>query len=174
MIQIIEQDLFNSEANLLIHQVNCQGVMGSGVALQVATKYPHVEAEYLKYLRHCKKNKLNPLGTVQYVPTESWALVMSDTIQNKRLEKYDKNYQYIVNLFGQNDIGRGLQTDLHSLRKGFEDILIKAQNLNASIALPYGLGSVRGGANWNEVYKIIQDIFKNTNVDVTICKCNKG
>ena len=58
MIKIIDGNLFDSKANFIVHQTNCLGVMGAGVALQVAEKFPHVEKEYLKYLRHCKKIKL--------------------------------------------------------------------------------------------------------------------
>ena len=65
MIKIIDGDLFTSKANFIVHQVNCQGVMGSGVAAQVVEKFSHVETEYRKYLRYCKKNKTKALGTAQ-------------------------------------------------------------------------------------------------------------
>ena len=29
-----------------------------------------------------------------------------------------------------------------------------------TIAMPYKIGCVRGGANWDEVYAIIQEVFK--------------
>ena len=57
MIKIINGDLFTSKANFIVHQVNCQGVMGSGVAAQVADKFSHVETEYRKYLRYYKRIK---------------------------------------------------------------------------------------------------------------------
>lgn len=40
MIKVINGDLFTSKANFIVHQVNCQGVMGSGVAAQVAENFP--------------------------------------------------------------------------------------------------------------------------------------
>mgnify|MGYP002570523564 FL=1 len=42
MIKIIDGDLFRSNARIIVHQVNCQKRMGSGVALQVKKKYPNV------------------------------------------------------------------------------------------------------------------------------------
>ena len=39
MIKVINGDLFNSTARFIVHQVNCQGKMGSGVALQVKQKF---------------------------------------------------------------------------------------------------------------------------------------
>lgn len=174
MIKIIDGDLFNSKANFIVHQVNCQGVMGSGLALQVAQKYPHVKKEYIKYVKHCNKNKIKMLGTVQYIPVDTWAMVMVDTFQNKNVEAYDSQYQYVVNLFGQDNYGYDKQyTDLNAVRTAFNNICINAQKLNATVALPFNMGSCRGGAKWNDIYKIIQDVFGDK-VNVEIWKCNKG
>lgn len=173
MIKIINGNLFDSKANFIVHQTNCQGVMGSGVAAQVAELYPHVETEYRKYLRYCKKNKIKALGTVQYVPLESWAMVMVDTMKNDNVIAYDKNYQYIVNLFGQDNYGMGkLHTDLKAVKKAFIDIKEKAKEIGATVAMPYQIGSFRGGADWNDVYGIIQEVF-GKEVDVEIRRCNK-
>ena len=46
MIKHIKRDIFKSGADLICHQVNCQGVMGSGIAKQVREKYPKVYKEY--------------------------------------------------------------------------------------------------------------------------------
>lgn len=174
MIKIIDGNLFDSNANFIVHQVNCQAVMGSGVAKQVADNFPHVEKEYLKYCKHCKKNKKKLLGSVQYVPVDSWALIMCDTMNNDRVDAYDTNYQYIVNLFGQDNFGMGEQhTDLTAMKNCFVDIREKAEKIGASIAMPYKIGSFRGGADWNDVYKIIQDVFGKSKVDVEIWKYDK-
>lgn len=173
MIKIIDGNLFDSKANFIVHQTNCLGVMGAGVALQVAEKFPHVEKEYLKYLRHCKKNKTEALGTAQYVPVDEWALVMTDTMNNTRVTAYDTRYQYIVNLFGQASIGSGMQTNLRAMTKAFEDICDKAKVIGATVAMPYMIGSFRGGANWEDVYAIIKKVFDNK-VDVEIWRFDKS
>ena len=174
MIKIIDGNIFDSKANFIVHQVNTLGTMGAGVALQVATRYPHVETEYNKYLRYCKKNKLSPLGTAQYVPTEFWALVMIDTIKNNNVIAFDKNYQYIVNLFGQDTIGDGVNTDLKAMKKAFIDIRDKAQKIGATVAMPFRIGSCRGGALWNDVYTVIKKVFENSTVDVEIWRYDIG
>lgn len=174
MIKIVDGNIFDSKANFIVHQTNCEGVMGSGVARQVAERYPNVEKEYRKYLRYCSKNGIEPLGTAQYVPTEVWALTMIDTIKNNNVIDFDTNYQYIVNLFGQSTYGEGLQTDLKAMKKAFIDIREKAQNIGATVAMPFKIGSVRGGANWNDVYKIIKDIFEKSDVDVEIWRYDLG
>ena len=37
MLKIIDGDIFASGADIIAHQTNCQGVMGSGVAKQVSS-----------------------------------------------------------------------------------------------------------------------------------------
>lgn len=172
MIKIVEKNLFDSKANFIVHQVNWQGVMGSGVAKQVAEQYPYVDKEYRKYVFHYQKKNKKILGTVQYVPTEVWAIGLVDTLKNDKIEKYDKDYQYIVNLFGQESYGAGFQTDLKEMKNAFIDIRDKAMSVGATIAMPFKIGCVRGGANWADVYTIIEDVFKDSGLDVEICKCN--
>lgn len=174
MIRIVEGNIFDSNANFIVHQTNCSYAMKSGVALQVADRYPHVEKEYMKYLRYCDKNNIEPLGTAQYVPNEVWALTMVDTMKNNNVIAYDTNYQYIVNLFGQDTYGYGLQTDLKAMKKAFVDIREKAQKIGATVAMPYKIGSCRGGANWNDVYTIIKKVFEHSDVDVEIWRYDLG
>lgn len=174
MIKIIEKDLFNSNANIIVHQVNTQGVMGSGVAGQVSKKYPHVYKEYRSYVHHCQKNGVSMMGKVQYVPVDVWALGLVDTTKNQKIIPYDRQYQYIANAFGQKTYGKGLQTDINSLTNCFMDIQLKAEQINASIAIPYKIGCCRGGADWNVVYKIIQEVFDGSDLDVMICKYDLG
>ena len=35
-----------------------------------------------------------------------------------------------------------------------------------SIAMPYKIGCVRGGANWEEVHQMIENIFYDCNVEL--------
>lgn len=48
MIKEIVGNLFESDAQILCHQCNCQGKMGSGVAAEVRLRYPHVYGSYYK------------------------------------------------------------------------------------------------------------------------------
>ena len=177
MVKIIDGNVFDSKAEFIIHQTNCKGVMGSGVAKQVATMYPHVEIEYRKYLRYCKKNGIKALGTVQFVPVDSWSLIMVDTMKNNDVIAYDKEYQYICNLFGQSDYGYDDEqyTNIKALKNGFYEIKDKAMKLNAKIAMPYQIGCVRGGADWeHEVFPMIKRIFDDGKVDVELWRYDKG
>lgn len=48
---ILNGDLFKTPFEIIAHQVNCQGVMGSGVAKQVKEKFPYVYSTYVKALK---------------------------------------------------------------------------------------------------------------------------
>ena len=48
MVRIIEGNLFDTKAEIICHQCNCQGVMGSGVAAEVKKRYPEVFKAYRK------------------------------------------------------------------------------------------------------------------------------
>jgi len=41
-MKIVDGDLLTSNADYICHQVNTDGVMGGGIALQIKNKFPHV------------------------------------------------------------------------------------------------------------------------------------
>lgn len=61
-MEYIQGDITNETSGLIIHGVNCQGRMGSGVALAIKTKWPVI---YDAYMNHEQGRKA--LGQVQYV-----------------------------------------------------------------------------------------------------------
>lgn len=151
MIKHIKCDIFESGADIICHQVNCQGVMGSGIAKQVREKYPYV---YQSYKMLCDSKKDNPgqlLGFCQGIKV------------------YDK---YIINIFAQERFGYDgkCYTNYDSLKKCLETIRSKFNN--KTIAIPYLMGCHRGGGDWNIVYKMIEEIFSDC--DVLICEYNGG
>ena len=161
-IKIIDGDLFSTDAKIIVHQVNCMGKMGSGVALQVKKKFPHVYEEYLKV---CNENML---GKIQLVPIDKQYIGIAPGM----VIGTPKDEQYICNMFSQENYGYdGKQyTSLDAMKKCFKLILGKTyykNNLyNAKIAMPYKIGCVRGGANWGEVYNIIEEVFENRLVEL--------
>lgn len=152
MIKHIKCDIFESGADVICHQVNCQGVMGSGVARQVKERYPHVFEEYKKrcdVLRHCGGILM---GTIQTVPI------------NK--------HQSIANLYAQYRFGYDGKryTDYMALKNCLVHIYRDFLNTGYTIAFPYLMSCARGGGDWNIVYKMIEDIFKDYDGDILICK----
>lgn len=86
----------------------------------------------------------------------------------------DNSNLSIANMFAQDKYGYdGKQyTSYEALQSCFEQLRDYAKLKNVTIAMPYGLGSVRGGADWNVVEKMIIDTFFD--VDVEIWRLDKG
>lgn len=150
MIKIVEGNILDTKEDVICHQVNCMGVMGSGLAKQIRNKYPEVYPSYIKYCKGCKDNDpKNLLGEVQTIPCSDGKI--------------------IANLFGQYRYGRDKQyTDYNALKTSLEGILQVAKMFNDTIAIPYNLGCGLAGGDWNIVYKIIEEVFED--YDVTIYK----
>lgn len=55
-IKIIEGNILDCDKDIIVQQVNCQGVMGGGLAKQILMRYPEVPKEYKKYWAKRKKN----------------------------------------------------------------------------------------------------------------------
>lgn len=149
MIKIIDGDLLEAKEDVIGHQVNCQGKMGSGVADQIKKKWDVVYLSYTLYL----KTIIDPLGDCEIVPVE----------ENK----------WVANLYGQDNYGYdGKQyTDVFKLTCALKELKDLCKKHNKSVALPYKIGCDRGGANWDEVYQIIEEIFSD--YEVTLYKYNK-
>lgn len=156
MIKNLNGNIFNSDANFILCETSF------GIPMEIAEEFVHVEKEYNKYLKYCKKNHIEP--TVQYVPVDVWALIMVDTLKNNDITAYDSDYKYVVNLFGQSMSSMGLQIDLKNIRNALIDIRNKAEKIGANIAVPYKMY----GANWKTVYSIIEEIFDESDVIVEI------
>ena len=164
MIKHIKCDIFKSGADIICHQVNCQGVMGSGIAKQVREKYPVV---YEKYKHHCDIYSPKALlGIAQFVGTQ---------------ERHDTPFLGIFNLYAQEKYGYdGKQYTNYDaiykcLEKLKESIPENPKGEKYVVAIPYMMSCCRGGGNWETVYGFIEDILGNDErFDILICEYNGG
>ena len=149
-------DIFNSNATIIAHQCNGLGLMGSGIAKEVKERYPRVYEKYKKAI----DDDLFKLGGCQVVDTDG----------NKT--------QYIANLCGQYNCGydnkRYTSYDaIYSALEKLADYCVRKGI--KSVAFPYKMSSVRGGASWDVIYAMIMDVFKNNdNITIEIWKYDKG
>ena len=152
MINYFKGDLLRSDCNIICHQVNCQGVMGGGIARQIKEEYP---TTFLKYYTECKKAKeedYSLLGTV--LPT---------------YEKDENEYLKIIcNCFSQDKYGRtSCYTDYGAVVDCFYKVKKFATTNNsmfingAKIGIPYKYGCGLAGGDWNKVKKIIGEVFSD-------------
>ena len=138
--QIVIGNIFDTDADVIVHQVNCQGVMGGGLARQVKVRYPDCYDIYNALCKKAKQKNIKILGSVYYYTAP--------------------DFHIIANVFGQESYGCGKQhTDYNALRDGLHSVHDTAMLDQLTVAIPYGLGCERGGGDWETVYRIICDIF---------------
>ena len=155
MVTYKQGNLLNSGCNIICHQVNCQGVMGSGIALEIRNRFPEAYATFRKTFL----NGGNKLGAID---------IVYETQDNKGI--------YICNMYAQaHYLPRGVnhtdyiafRTCLQKLKDGinqqFKDATIR-------IGFPFKIGCGLGGGNWNIVSKIIEEEFSDDNYHVEIWK----
>ncbi|MGF7049842.1 O-acetyl-ADP-ribose deacetylase (regulator of RNase III) [Paenibacillus sp. DS2015] len=53
-VNVVSGDFFNAKQSILGHQVNCQGVMGSGAAKGIRDKYPEAYTAYQNEYIHAQ------------------------------------------------------------------------------------------------------------------------
>jgi O-acetyl-ADP-ribose deacetylase (regulator of RNase III) len=146
-IRIVQGDLMSAEEDILGHQVNCQGVMGSGIAKTLRDTYTNL---YPSYKQFCENYNLDELlGKCQIVKTGS---------------------KYVANIFGQLNYGRQKirYTDYDALKNSLMTLRDNATKHNLSVALPYNIGCGLANGEWNIVENIIEEVFSD--YDVTLYK----
>ena len=151
MINIVEGDLLDAAEDIIVHQVNCYGIMGGGVAKQIREKWPEVYDGYSKMCKACRKQRKDLLGTVFF-------------------KRVGVN-KFIANAFGQYgiDSSGGRSTNYGALREALLKVRDFSEGGRWSIAIPYGIGCGLGGGDWeNEVLPMIKDVFYG--FDVTLYK----
>lgn len=122
------------------------GYMGGGLARQLADRYPNLEREYSQ---HCNEvyNSFDVLsGTIFW---------------------FNTNDKYIANLFSQE---KNFNTNYCCLKKCLETVERGARLTGKTVAIPYRIGCGIANGEWDKVYKIIQDVFKDSKVQCTLYK----
>lgn len=140
----VKGDIFDSNADAILHQVNCMGVMGSGVAKQVRKKYPLVYESYKSYCD--ERGAEGVFNTIQICPIGAG--------------------RHIVNLFAQLRFGYDgkCYTEYDVLRNCLK--MVNEYFAGKSVAIPYLMGCHRGGGDWGVVSKMIEATL--VDCDVTL------
>ena len=143
----------------ICHQVNCKGVMGAGLALQIKNKYPNL---YKRYRKFCTNVHYNPpeltksplLGKIQIFYPENLS-VSGDS----------EPTHCIVNCFGQDGYSnKGVQTDYVALKKCFKQINTIFKNKR--VALPYKFGCGLAGGDWSVVERLIEENLNDCKIEI--------
>jgi hypothetical protein len=161
MIKVIEGNIVDAQTDYIIHQVNCQGEMNTGVAKALRDYDEGIYTHYRKFCEFCKFEPEELLGTCDaYLLKDKCQIVLSLFVQDKYgydgkqytdLEAFRDGLRYISQHFGV------WREKMELAEKDFHQI---------SVALPYKIGCGRGGADWEVVYKIIEEELSSFKVEL--------
>jgi O-acetyl-ADP-ribose deacetylase (regulator of RNase III) len=125
------------KTGIICHQVNCQGKMGAGLALQIKRKWPIVYKEYLKAL----DTGLLYLGEIQFVRVSPKIIVCNMAAQ----DRYGRDKRYT-------DYGAFAHC-LLELRQRYQ------KHLPLPVCFPHGIGCANAGGDWEVISALIEDII---------------
>ncbi len=151
-METINKDITTVEFGVIVHQVNCQGVMGSGVAKALRDKWPQIYETYRKmYENFMFGDKYNDDGLLGKI----------DVCEIKE-------NLYVVNLFGQDQYKKSIDNWKRFTSYGaWENALpklrsyINEQGLPDRVYFPYNVGCDRGGGDWRIISAMIEEYFPN-------------
>lgn len=155
MVKIKKGNLLKAREDIIVHQVNVQGIMGAGVARQLSLKYPEIEKYYSNY---CKKYKNDySLLKGQVVPFTS-----------------KTDHKLIFNIFSQTP---NFKTDYEMFRHCIREVRFIAQEFKLKVAMPYKIGCGIANGDWNIISNIIMEEFRGYKVTLYLLedkkKCKK-
>lgn len=131
-------NIFDTEADVIVHGVNMMGGEVSGLARTIFTHYPHVRDEYDALI--ADEDMEVKLGAVLFVGVGGFI---------------------IANAFTQELPGPNADAD--AIRGSLRIVKEFAQENVLSVAIPQ-IGCGIGGLQWEDVEKIVDDVFDDDSV----------
>lgn len=143
MIKLLNKTIFNVNCDAIVNTVNCVGVMGAGLALEVALRYPLLEKLYLE---DCRKKAVK-IGELKIYSISNTKIINFPTKQHW---KYPSKIEWI-------------ELGLDYFVSNWKSFKIK------SIAFP-PLGCSNGGLDFNtQVFPLMKKKLSNIPIDIYIC-----
>ena len=156
MIHYKDGNLLDANVDYICHQVNCQGRMGSGIAKQIRARWPIVYENYMAEFKEIEGKIIQLCG--------QWEsqIDVSDVLLG-RLQKVKVNgTQTVINMFSQQYYG--YDGKRYTSYDAFWDCLngIKYSIPKGSkIGFPWGIGCGLGGANWEVIITMIEEVLRD-------------
>lgn len=141
----IKGDLLEAEADYIAHGVNCQGVMGSGVAKVIKTEFPEVYSKYKTYTKCFASQVLIGDCLLVDAPTSK--------------------FKGIINLFTQEFYGKDGKryVSYKAIIDSFTKLNIQC---NENIVAIPKIGAGLGGGDWDIIKELIDDSTPNVEIHV--------
>lgn len=148
-IEIIDGDLIEAfdkgEVNVIGHVVNCQGVMGSGIAKSLRDRYPEVYQCYVEF-SHEFPYKEDLLGCAEPV--------------------YFSSSRIVWNLFAQLRYGSPTRDLNYGAIGNCLREMVDELGVDSKIGFPFKIGCDRAKGDWEIVLEMIKFYFKDHDVKI--------
>jgi O-acetyl-ADP-ribose deacetylase (regulator of RNase III) len=145
-------DITNITEGILVQGCNCQGVMGSGVALAIRNKYPEIYTTYKKLWDIRMELKL---GSTQFCVGPEFTGQLPEGYEVWRVPGLPPKL-VIVNAMTQYSFGKDghKYVDYHAVGSCFQQVRAVAGHTNLPVYYPL-IGCGLGGGEWSEVWSKI-------------------
>lgn len=134
MIQYVQGDILDADADAIVIPVNCLGAMGKGLAKQAAVRWPDL---LVTYRGVCKRGELIPGSVVSYALSDGRTVLCAATKSDWR---YPSKIEWV------DDTLRWIHRWIHS------------REVPPIVALPM-LGCGEGKLDWRDVHRCIAQRF---------------
>ncbi len=146
MIETQIGNILDIQAGIIVHGVNCRGVMGSGVAKKLRDMYPKLYSSYR-----------------QYVDSQAGAMGNSETLLG-HVHWYEPTKELaIANAFTQDAYGQdgAKYVSYDAIHDAFKIIGASAVFNKRPIYFPM-IGAGLGGGSWEVIKTIIEDVVPDS------------
>lgn len=152
MVHNVKGNLLHSQANFICHQVNCQKVMGSGVAKQIKEAFPKAYEDYIKHFN-------SPYASDDFMGDVTYTAIHEFGFGNGEVG--------VLNMFCQDKYGRDSRryTNYEAFYNAltriveFAELYEDTYGRKPTIAFPYKIGCDRGGGNWTIISTMIEEVL---------------
>lgn len=142
MITYHNGDLLKSGCEMICHQVNEFGVMCAGIAKQIRDTYPKCYTDY----KQCCDTFTNAYGSVCFSKNDDLVIANCFSQICGRTD-YDKLDNVVINIIKY--------CEKHNIRK---------------VGIPYKYGSGLAVGSWQDVFKVFNKHFENSEIELQIWK----
>jgi O-acetyl-ADP-ribose deacetylase (regulator of RNase III) len=169
MVTFYNGNILDSGADIICHQVNCQGAMNSGVAKAIRQKWPKVYTEY-KAKCDYEEATVNDLYG-QYENPIDWSECLLGDIQVVLVEEN----KAVINMFAQQYYGydKKRYTSYDAFWNCI-NLIKQSVPTDKKIGFPYNIGCGLGGANWNVILTMIDTVLADYTVEIYVLEDKDG
>lgn len=156
MVHYKDGNLLDADVDYICHQVNCQGRMGSGIAKQIRERWPIVYENYIAEFKEIEGKIIQLCG--------QWEneIDVSDVLLGRLQQVKVNGTKTVINMFSQQYYG--YDGKRYTSYDAFWDCLngIKYSIPKGSkIGFPWGIGCGLGGANWEVIITMIEEVLRD-------------